>query len=110
MKHLITGKEGEDFAVRFLKKRGLKVIERNYRTPIGEIDIVARDGRDIVIVEVKTRKGLEHGHPLEAVDARKQHKLRRLAQFYMKTKGLTDVHIRFDVLGLIKEADGYRVS
>lgn len=110
MRHLHTGKEGEEFAVKLLKKKGLKVIERNFRTPIGEIDIVAKDGKDLVIVEVKTRKGIQYGHPVEAVDHRKQNKLRRLAQFYLKLKGYNDVHVRFDVLGLIKDGDGYQVS
>ncbi len=110
MKHLNTGKEGEEFAVRFLKKKGLRVIERNFRTPIGEIDIVAKDGKDIVIVEVKTRKGMQYGHPIEAVDQRKQHRLRRLAQLYLKIKGYQDVHVRFDVLGLVKKGNSFQVS
>jgi putative endonuclease len=110
VKHLSTGKEGEDFAVRFLKKKGLKILERNFRTPIGEIDIVAKDGKDLVIVEVKTRKGIQYGHPVEAVDHRKQIKLRRLARLYLKLKGHNDMHVRFDVLGLIKDEKGYQVS
>ncbi len=110
MKHLSTGKEGEDFAVRFLKKKGLKILERNFRTPIGEIDIVAKDGSTIVIVEVKTRKGLGRGHPLEAVDLRKQKRLRRLAQLYLKIKGYNEPPVRFDVLGLVRDEEGFQVS
>ncbi|NOX20989.1 MAG: YraN family protein [Nitrospirae bacterium] len=110
MKKTRTGREGEDLAVKYLRKNGLKIIERNFRTPIGEIDIIARDGPAIVIVEVKTRTSLNFGHPLEAVDQRKQKRLRRLALYYLKYRGIENVQVRFDVLAIVKTDNGHKIS
>ena len=95
------GKQGEDQASAFLKKNRFKIIERNYRTRFGEIDVIARDGPTIVFVEVKLRNTAEFGSPLAAVDRRKQEKLRRMAASYLQKKGLYDrIPARFDVLGI----------
>lgn len=73
------GRAGEERAVRYLTTTGYEILERNWRCPVGEIDIVAaRDGR-VAVVEVKTRSGQAFGHPFEAVDARKLRRLWRLA-------------------------------
>ena len=65
--HLAVGRNGEDLAAGFLKKRGLKVVERNHRTPFGEIDLICLDRKIVVFVEVKTRTGNAYGRPSDAV-------------------------------------------
>lgn len=77
------GRAGEDRAAAYLYELGWTLIERNWRCSAGEIDVVAEDGRDLVIVEVKTRRGEGFGHPFEAVDARKKGRLWRLAMAWI---------------------------
>ncbi len=84
----------------FLRKKGLKIIEQNYRTRWGEIDLIAREKRTWVFVEVKTRSQGVFGSPLEAVTPDKQRRLRRMAQTYIVEKRLGDVPARFDVVGI----------
>jgi putative endonuclease len=78
------GNKGEELAVKFLKKNGYAIKIRNYKTRIGEIDIIAADGDVLVFVEVKTRESLEFGHPFEAVNARKRKKIANVALLYLK--------------------------
>ncbi|MDR5699940.1 YraN family protein [Agromyces aerolatus] len=73
------GRRGEDLAAAFLEGRGMQIVARNWRCQHGEIDLVARDGRDTVIVEVKTRRTDAFGHPFEAITPQKLGRLRRLA-------------------------------
>ncbi|MGQ9687525.1 MAG: YraN family protein [Desulfobaccales bacterium] len=94
------GRQGEDLAAAFLKKQGYKVLERNYRTPLGEIDLIARHQSALVFIEVKTRAGDRFGLGQEAVHPGKQRRLRKLADYYMKHKGLGEVPVRFDVVGI----------
>ncbi len=75
----VRGRAGEDRAVDYLESRGYRVIDRNWRTRIGEIDIVAARARDLIVVEVKTRRSEQFGHPFEAIDERKRRRLWRLA-------------------------------
>jgi putative endonuclease len=96
----VLGKEGERVAERFLKKKGYKLVERNYRCAGGEIDLIALDGRVIVFVEVKTRTGHGFGTPLEAVEFRKQQKMIQAAQYFLSEKGLHQREARFDVVGI----------
>jgi putative endonuclease len=105
------GDAGEDLAAAALKKRGYKILERNYVTPLGEIDLIARQGKTMVFIEVKTRKGDRFGAPQEAVSAAKQARLRRLADYYLKQKRLgQDVLLRFDVVGITLTEDAPRVE
>ena len=94
------GDQGEALAVAALKKQGYKIIERNYLTPLGEIDIIAKHRGILVFIEVKTRKSQRFGTPAEAVHPAKQAKLRRLANYYLKQKRLGAVEVRFDVVGI----------
>jgi putative endonuclease len=96
----VLGKEGELVAERFLKKKGYKLVERNYRCAAGEIDLIVLDRRVIVFVEVKTRTGHGFGTPLEAVEFRKQRKMIRAAQYFLSAKGLHQREARFDVVGI----------
>jgi putative endonuclease len=94
------GDHGEDLAAAALKRQGYKILERNYVTPLGEIDLVARQGQTLVVVEVKTRRGSRFGAPQEAVHPGKQVRLRRLADYYLKAKRLTGATVRFDVVAV----------
>lgn len=100
-----VGRLGEKLARNHLKKQGCRVIELNHRSRLGELDIICRDSSTIVFVEVKTRTSDAFGSPAEAVDARKQAKLRRLAQEYLIGHGLEASDVRFDVLGIRLDAD-----
>jgi putative endonuclease len=97
VKTLITGKYGEWLAVRYLKKKGYEIVERNVKTPAGEIDILARDADVLVFAEVKTRRGDRFGHPSEAVGRAKMKKMEDSALLYLK-KFKQIPQARFDVI------------
>jgi len=78
------GQRGEILAVTFLKKKGYKVIEQNFKTRIGEIDIIASDGKTLVFIEVKTRESISYGQPFEAVNSFKRRKISNVALLYLK--------------------------
>lgn len=78
----LSGFRGESIAADFIKERGYKIIERNFRTKSGEIDIIALDKNTLVFIEVKTRSTAEFGSPLEAITSRKMNSLIRTAEFY----------------------------
>ncbi len=97
----LTGDKGENYACVILKKRGLKILECNFRTSLGEIDIIARDGEIVVFVEVKTRSSKAFGDPQEAVNTHKQKTIRNVALCYLKKhKMLDSVPVRFDCVAL----------
>jgi putative endonuclease len=104
------GKRGEALACRLLKEKGYKIIERNFLTPIGEIDIVAREGQTLVFVEVKTRESDAFGSAKWAVDRRKQQKLSRVALYYLNLKAWQDRPARFDVVAVDMEPGGERIE
>lgn len=95
---LLLGKEGERLAERYLRTKGYKLVERNYRCRAGELDLIVLDRRVVVFVEVKTRTGHGFGSPLEAVEFRKQRKMIQAAQFFLAAKGLQQRDARFDVV------------
>jgi len=92
------GKEGEDLALRKLESIGYRCIERNYRCSLGELDLVARDGETLVFVEIKTRKSKSLDYAKEAVHARKQRQISKVALAYMKRNGCEEAKARFDVV------------
>ena len=96
----VLGKEGERIAEQYLKRKGYKLVERNYRCSAGEVDLIVLDRRVIVFVEVKTRTGHGFGTPLEAVQPRKQRKMMQAAQFFLTQKKLHQRDARFDVVGI----------
>lgn len=100
------GDLGEELAVRHLRSLGYRVVERNYRCPLGEIDCVAVQGKTLVFLEVKARRSDEFGGPLEAVDRRKRRRMTRLARYYALERRLTDVAQRFDVVAVWFEEGG----
>lgn len=104
---LTLGQRGEQEAVRFLRKAGYRILERNVRTPLGEIDIIARQGGVLAFVEVRTRRGADGiCRALESVNARKQRRLDRLALWYLKEKNLSGCRARFDVVAVCQDAEG----
>jgi putative endonuclease len=103
------GRYGEDIATRHLVESGMVVLARNWRCPHGEIDVVARDGRTLVVCEVKTRRGLDYGTPLEAVTARKMVRLRRLATEWLDEAGFDPPDVRIDVVSVLVRTQGAAV-
>lgn len=100
------GAWGERLAADYLRRRGMVVLERNWRCPQGEIDIVARDGGCLVVCEVKTRSGPAFGGPLHAVGWRKQARLRRLAAAWLAEHGGGVDAVRIDVVGVLRPPAG----
>lgn len=92
------GKWGEERAKLYLEEKGYIVVEKNFRSPAGEIDIIARDGEWLVFIEVKTRRTTRYGYPAEAVDYRKQAKYIQTALYYLKKKRLLNCTYRFDII------------
>ena len=96
----VLGAEGERAAEKFLRRQRYTIVQRNYRCPLGEVDLIALDRSTVVFVEVKTRTQPGFCSPLEAVDLRKQHQIRRAAQHYLSKHRLHDRDARFDVVGV----------
>jgi putative endonuclease len=107
---IATGKEGEKIAADFLKKNGYRIIDKNFRCPLGEIDIVAREKGAIVFVEVKTRKSSKLGYPEQAVGIRKQKKMSQLAMWYLQKKKIIDTSARFDVVAITMLSSGNEIK
>lgn len=99
------GERGEMVAWAHLVNEGYRILEKNYRCPLGEIDVVAGRGGRLAFVEIKTRRHHGMGLPEEAVDAAKQKKLVRLAQYYLKENGCVDARVSFDVLSVTWSGD-----
>lgn len=99
------GERGEDAAAAFLDRIGMTVVERNWRSTAGEVDIIALDRDEVVFCEVKTRRTIAKGTPEEAITAAKQRRYTRLAAEYLQHAGLHDVVARFDVITLLVLAE-----
>lgn len=104
-----VGRYGEDVAARHLADAGLVILERNWRCRAGEIDIVAREGRTLVVCEVKTRSPGAFGDPFEAVTPAKAARLRRLAGLWLDSRGLRVPELRVDVVGVRRKPTGAAV-
>lgn len=91
---------GENLAARYLRNKGLKILLKNYRCEVGEIDIIARDGKKLVFVEVKTREGTEVS-PQDQVDAGKQERVIRTAKVYLSRYGWPQPDHRFDIVAIV---------
>jgi len=103
------GREGEEVALEFLRKKGYRILEKNYRTAFGEIDIIARDREVLVFIEVKTRADTTFGYPFEAVTPNKREKIRKVALCFMK-KLRKECAARFDVLSINIEKGRERIE
>ena len=91
------GDRGEDRAAAFLRRQGYRILERNYRCPLGEMDIIAREGKTLVFIEVKTRSTDRFGPPEAAIGSQKQRRMTAIALCYLKGKGWLGTPARFDV-------------
>lgn len=92
------GASGEDIAVKYLETHGYRVLDRNYTTEVGEVDIFATDDTTLIAVEVKSRLSLEYGTPAEAVGYEKIKKISQVTSQYIKQFRLFGVPVRFDVM------------
>lgn len=99
-KRLSLGKTGEQIAASFLRKKGYRILQSNYRTSRGEIDIVAGKKDVLIFVEVKTRNSNFLDSPLAAVTVKKQRQISMVAQEYLSSKSLFDMEARFDVIAI----------
>lgn len=101
----VLGRKGEKLAAGYLKRRGYKILKRNYRTPFGEADIVAQDGETVVFCEVKARLSDAFGTPAEAVERHKRKRYTDIARYFLMRAG-ENVPVRFDVI----EVEGEEVN
>ena len=101
MNNRAYGDLGEELARRYLASKGYEIVESNYRTRRGELDLISRHADTLVIVEVKLRRGTAYGTPLEAVTPRKQQAIRLMAEEYLAEKSPEFQSLRFDVVGIL---------
>lgn len=102
---LYLGKKGEETAVGLLKDNGYKILLRNYKTKLGEIDIIASDKGTICFIEVKTRQSDRFGLPSEAISSSKQRQISKVALAFLKERKLLDKKARFDVISVLSSKD-----
>ncbi len=107
---LTLGAQGEEVAVRYLQQRRYKILERNFSTPLGEIDIIARQGRTLAFVEVKTRRSNAFGSPAEAVGPRKQRQIIKVAKWFLASGQGHGLQPRFDVVGVLLQGETIQVE
>lgn len=108
--HLIQGEKAERYAEKYLKRRGFKLLKRNYRTAQGEIDLICKYRKGIVFVEVRSKKDTHFGTPEETIDLKKQRRCRLAAEHYLMVHQLLDVPCRFDVIALVGENRRWEVK
>ena len=104
------GAWGEDRAAELLAREGYRILERNYRCPLGEMDIIAREGKTVVFVEVKTRSSERFGPPQGAIGPQKQRRMTAIALCYLKANGLLGAPARFDVAAVSLGEGGEKVT
>lgn len=106
----VLGQRGEQEAERFLLSQRYSILVKNYRSPLGEIDLIALDHQTVVFVEVRTHTGDAFGDPLASVNMRKQRQITKTALYYLMRNGLNDCEARFDVIGIRWEAGAARLT
>lgn len=102
----VLGQRGERIAERHLRRAGMRVVARRFRTPVGEIDLVMRDGAELVFVEVKTQRSAAFAPPQDQVGPPKQRRVVRAARWFVRSRGLERTPMRFDVVAVVGPADG----
>jgi putative endonuclease len=110
MENKDLGKKGEELALRFLKKRGYRIIEKNYVCKMGEMDIIAKEKDTLVFIEVKTRTSTLFGPPQLAVNSSKQRQLSKVALNFLNEKQLEDVKAMFDVVAILLVQKGEEIE
>jgi putative endonuclease len=104
------GKRGEDAAAQYIGKKGYRIVERNFTCKLGEMDIIALDGKTLCFIEVKTLSGNTYGPPEIAVTVHKQHQLSKVALAYLNQNHLHDIEARFDVIAVTLSPGDERVE
>ena len=99
------GRKGEKLAARHLRRNGYRIAERNYRCPLGEIDLIALTRDELCFVEVKTRRSDDVESPETNVTPAKRCRIQRIAQYYLARKGIDDINVRFDVIAIVLADD-----
>ena len=108
-RRLVLGKRGEALAAEYLKSKGYRILEINWRSGHREVDIIAQDNDQIVFIEVKTRTGIYSGNPVEAVDFQKQRLLIDAAEDYINLNNI-DLEARFDIVTVIIDGDSHSIN
>ena len=98
MNNMEKGRLGEEIALKYIISKGGTIVEKNYRTKMGEIDLIARMNGELVFVEVKSRSNINYGYPCEAVNYKKKRKITNVAKYYILDNSLEDISVRFDVI------------
>lgn len=104
------GRKGENIAADYLKKQGYEIMERNYHTRYGEIDIVCKNNHSLIFVEVKTRRNTTYGTPEEAVTPRKIEHLKKAAYVYLQGQDKYYKELRFDVIGILLQGKDMNIN
>jgi len=104
------GGQGEKHALEYRQKKGYRLIAQNYYNYIGEIDLIMRDKKTIVFIEVKTKTELEFGNPLEMIDTRKQKKLLECIKVYVQKNNLFDEEVRIDAVSVVVDIWGNKLK
>lgn len=99
------GSRGEDYAAKYLERQGYRIVQRNFRCRMGEIDIIASKNNILCFIEVKTRASMLYGRPVEAVTKAKQQKIYRCAEYYLQAQKISQMPVlSFDVIEIITES------
>ena len=106
----LFGKKSESTAVKYLKKKGYKILEQNYSNELGEIDIIAKDKKTLVFVEVKARRSTHFGNPKWALTSKKKRKISMVALYYLKSTRQSGVKARFDVMAMTSANDNPKIE
>ena len=104
------GRKGEEMAVAYLRRKGYRILERNYRIRQGEIDVIARRGKILVFVEVKTGRDLSFGPPQDRVNRRKRAHMVQAASAYMMERKIGESDCRFDVIAIVLDENGTKLT
>ena len=106
----LFGKKSESVAVKYLKKQGYKILEQNYSNELGEIDIIAKDKKTLVFVEVKARRTSHFGNPKWALTPQKKRKISMVALYYLKSTRQSGIKARFDVVAMTSANDNPKIE
>ena len=98
MNNIDNGRLGEEIALKYIISKGGTIVEKNYRTKMGEIDLIAKMNGELVFIEVKSRSNINYGYPCEAVNYKKKRKITNVAKYYILDNSLEDISVRFDVI------------
>lgn len=108
--NIVVGIKGEEISAEYLIKKGYSILEKNYRSKYGEIDLITLDDKEIVFIEVKTRTNLKYGMPCEAVNNKKKKCIIRTAKQYIYINKYENLDIRFDIIEIYLSENKYKIN